>query len=39
MSYVSRYHGRNVYTFATDIHAGDGQQVLFPLIKVYAVRP
>ena len=39
MSYVSRYHGRNVYTFATDIHAGDGRQVLVPLIKVYAVRP
>ena len=39
LSYVSRYHGRKVYTFATFAHAKDGRRVRVPLIVVFAVRP
>ena len=39
LSYVSRYHGRAVYTFSVLARARDGSRVRVPVIRVYAVQP
>jgi hypothetical protein len=39
LSYVSRYHGRAVYTFSVLARTPDGSRGRVPVIRVYAVQP